>query len=190
LYGFQGQVVNLSLLACSGSANNKLLVSSRCRKRLVCLIAGPQSCPALGKLESLWNTRKGGAEEIGRRWWFGKLSQLLEGIAGKNLKIITVASFNRAQQVFLQVLVSCARVLVCSMCSWMAAYFSLTGKLLAPTVLSMPYFAKEMVLSTHYRESRYFWLYHRWPVWSDNLKLLHSLYFPLQNGKTHAYLCR
>lgn len=61
------------------------------------------------KLEGLWNKRKSRAEEIGRRWWFGKLSRFLGVIPGENLKVTKVASetlsstkynFNSAQQLF------------------------------------------------------------------------------------------
>ena len=66
--------------------------------------------------------RKGRAEEIGRRWWFGKLSRFFGVIAGENLKILKVASenlfstkyaFNSAQQLFSTsagVLLSCLSV--------------------------------------------------------------------------------
>lgn len=86
-----------------------LLISSKCRKRLLCLFPGPWSYSAPDKLEGLWNKRQGRAEEIGRQWWFGKLSRFLGVIAGENLKIIKVASeslfptnydFNGTHQLF------------------------------------------------------------------------------------------
>lgn len=60
---FQGQLVNLSVLAFSTSANNQLFVSSKCRKRLIHLFPGPWSWLAPDKLEGLWNKRKCRAQE-------------------------------------------------------------------------------------------------------------------------------
>lgn len=66
--------------------------------------------------------RKGRAEAIGRRWWFGKLSRFFGVTAGEDLKIIKVASenlfstkydFSSAEQLFstsVGVLLSCLSV--------------------------------------------------------------------------------
>lgn len=96
LYGFQWQFSNLSLLVFSGSVCLKLLVSSKCRKRWICLFLDPSSSPAIDKLECLWNKRKGTAVKIKRRFRLGKLGRIFGVIAGKktqNYKYGLRASF-------------------------------------------------------------------------------------------------